>query len=118
MDVSGQSAEQSAEHSVTHSEASHATGEEKANCGEEEVKVYILSPSFPERFTFNLTLNTTVARLRLKIMQTIPPHLSPTEQRLIYSGRIIPQAPDLLTLRDILVPRGVSLAFWSHLYHV
>ncbi|KAJ5673460.1 hypothetical protein N7507_002587 [Penicillium longicatenatum] len=106
MDVSGQSAEQSAEHSVDHSEASHATGEGKANRGEEEVKVYILSPSFPERFTFNLTLNTTVARLRLKIMQTIPPHLSPTEQRLIYSGRIIPQAPDLLTLRDILVPRG------------
>ncbi|KAJ6111008.1 hypothetical protein N7486_003243 [Penicillium sp. IBT 16267x] len=104
MDVSGQSAEQYAEQP----EANHASnsGEEKVNSGEEEVKVILLSPSFPERFTFNLTLNTTVARLRLKIMQTIPPHLSPTEQRLIYSGRIIPQTPDLLTLRDILVPRG------------
>lgn len=103
MDVSGQSAEQSAEKSEVN----------YASSSSEEVKVFILSPSFPERFTFNLKLNTTVARLRLKIMQTIPPHLSPTEQRLIYSGRIIPQTPDLLTLRDILVPRGVSLVFGS-----
>ncbi|KAJ5535845.1 hypothetical protein N7513_009031 [Penicillium frequentans] len=97
MDVSGQSAEQSAEKSEVNDASSSS---------EEEVKVFILSPSFPEKFTFNLKLNTTVARLRLKIMQVIPPHLSPTEQRLIYSGRIIPQTPDLLTLRDILVPSG------------
>lgn len=102
MDVSGQSAEQSAEKSEV---------KDASSSSEEEVKVFILSPSFPERFTFNLKLNTTVARLRLKIMQIIPPHLSPTEQRLIYSGRIIPQTPDLLTLRDILVPSGVSLVF-------
>lgn len=100
MDVSGQSAEQSAEKSDVN---------DASSSGEEEVKVFILSPSFPERFTFNLKLSTTVARLRLKIMQNIPPHLSPAEQRLIYSGRIIPQTPDLLTLRDILVPRGVSV---------
>ncbi|KAJ5786695.1 uncharacterized protein N7503_011907 [Penicillium pulvis] len=101
MDVSGQSAEPSAEKSAEKSEVNDAS-----SSSEEEVKVFILSPSFPERFTFNLKLSTTVARLRLKIMQIIPPHLSPTEQRLIYSGRIIPQTPDLLTLRDILVPSG------------
>ncbi|KAJ5764988.1 hypothetical protein N7520_004547 [Penicillium odoratum] len=70
---------------------------------ERKVKIHILCPSFPVRFTLNeLPLNTTAASLRLQIMDCIPTHPPPETQRLIFAGRSILASDSRLTLGDIL----------------
>ncbi|KAJ5642127.1 hypothetical protein N7490_006127 [Penicillium lividum] len=70
---------------------------------ERKVKIHILCPSFPVRFTLDeLPLHTTAASLRLQIMDCIPTHPPPETQRLIFAGRSILASDSRLTLGDIL----------------
>lgn len=74
---------------------------------EENITLHILSPS-PEvtngRLTFeDLSLNTTIARLKHHIQNAIPTAPGPERQRLIYRGHAL--LTPTATLRQILRPQ-------------
>ncbi|KAJ5091266.1 hypothetical protein NUU61_006136 [Penicillium alfredii] len=73
------------------------------------ITLHVLCPSLPSpnRFTFrDLSLSATIGQLKDKIAQSIPGRPTPENQRLIYSGRRLPN--DDATLQEVFEPAEAS----------
>jgi len=63
---------------------------------DKEIAVHIRSPSLNETLEVKTTLNATILTLKKSIEPVHPHHPKPTNQRIIYSGKLLKDA-DILT---------------------
>ncbi|KAJ6031842.1 hypothetical protein N7540_002574 [Penicillium herquei] len=75
------------------------------------ITIHVLCPtlSATSRFTLNnMSLDSTVGNLRLRIQEIIPTHPMPINQTLIVRGRRVHSQSDSNILREALAPITVS----------